>query len=177
MDGGDSLLDQPGVFFQHLAADHHGHDFLLFLDLPVDVVFHIGVVRIQGDHTGRPAGGSPALDRRGGPIAYLEKGQQTGGNPAPAQRFLFGPQTGVVRPGPGSVLEQPGFAGHQVHDAALVHQVVIHGDDEAVVDQDVVGQVLPTLGLNIVDFHEPQELDSLNGFFPYRGNHLPRKGV
>ena len=61
--------DDPGT------GDHRG-DFMLFLRLPVDVLFHIGMIGVQRYHFGRAPRGSPALDCRCRAVAYLEKRKQ-----------------------------------------------------------------------------------------------------
>ena len=61
-----------------------------------------------------------------------------------------------MEPVPLAVFEQPGLAGPEVHDPAGVHQVVADGLDEAVVDDDVIREVLAGFGLDVVDGLEPQ---------------------
>jgi hypothetical protein len=165
------------VLLQHLAADHHGYDLLLFGHLPVDILLHVRVIGVQGNHARRPARGAAALDGRCGAVAHPQERQQPGRDPAAAQRFLLGPQGGVVGAGSRAVLEQAGLAGDQVRDPPRIHQVVLDGDDEAVVNQDIVRQVLPALGLDVIDLHEPQELNPLNRLFFHGRNLLPWKSI
>jgi putative transposase len=67
-----------------------------------------------------------------------------------------------------SCVDQTQGAGHahpQVHDSALFDQRVINTLDEAVMDDYVVSEVLPAVGLDVVNFMSASELDVDNGLF------------
>src|SRR6185312_12304846 len=83
------------------------------------------------DHLGRAPRGAAALDRARGAVADLEKAHQAGRAAAAGQLFAFAAQAGEVRAGAGAVFEQAGLTYPQVHDAALVDEVVTDALDEA----------------------------------------------
>ena len=58
---------------QVLDALGHGGDLQLLADLPVDEHLDVGVIEIEADHLGGPAGGAARLDRAGGAVADLEE--------------------------------------------------------------------------------------------------------
>ncbi len=89
------------------------------------------MVGIEYDHLGGPAGGSAGLHRRGRTVGDLQKGEQPGGNAAAGEVFVGGPDFGEIGARARTVLEEPGFPGDEIHDAALVHQIVLDIQDEA----------------------------------------------
>ena len=112
------------------AGDERG-DLLLFLHLPVDEFQDVRMVDIDDDHLRRAARGAAGLDRTGGPVADLQEAHEAGRLAAARQGLGLAAQVGEVGAGAGAVLEQSGLAHPQVHDAALVHQVVVDRLDEA----------------------------------------------
>src|SRR5207344_1979654 len=71
------------------------------------------------------------LDRTRGAVADLEEAHQARGPSAAGKLFAFAAQPREVRAGAGAVFEQAGFTHPQVHDAALVDEVVLDTLDEA----------------------------------------------
>src|SRR5206468_10929295 len=80
---------------------------------------------------GRAARGAAALDRAGGAVADLEKTHQAGRAAAAGKLFAFAAQAREVGAGAGAVFEQARLTHPEVHDAALVDEVVTHALDEA----------------------------------------------
>jgi hypothetical protein len=112
------------------AGDQRGH--LLLLDhLPVDVVLDVGVVDVDGDHLGRAARGAARLDRARGAVADLEEAHQPRRLAAAREPLALAAQLGEVGAGARAVFEQPRLAHPEVHDPALVDEIVLDRLDEA----------------------------------------------
>ena len=73
----------------------------------------------------------PRLDRARGAVADLEEAHQAGRAAAAGKLFAFAAQAREVRAGAGAVFEQARLAHPEVHDAALVDEVVLDALDEA----------------------------------------------
>ncbi len=125
------LEDRLEVALDHLGAGGERRDLLLLLHLPVDVGFDVGVIDVDHHHLGRAPGGAARLDRAGGPVADLQKGHQARGAAAAGELFVLAAQRREVGTGAGAIFEQARLAHPQVHDAALVDEVVGDGLDEA----------------------------------------------
>ena len=112
------------------AGDQRGH--LLLLDrLPHHVFLDVGMIEVDGDHLGGAAGGAAGLDGAGGAVADLEEAHQARGLAAARQGLVGGADGREIGAGAGAVLEQARFTDPEVHDAALVHQIVGDRLDEA----------------------------------------------
>ena len=114
-----------------LGAGDEGGDLLLLVHLPVDVLLDVGVIDVDDDHLGGAAGGAARLDGAGGAVADLEEAHQAGGLAAAGEAFAFAAQLGEVGAGARAVLEEARLADPEVHDAALVDEVVVDRLDEA----------------------------------------------
>ncbi len=114
-----------------LGAGDESGDLLLLLHLPVDIGLDIGMVGVDHDHLGGAARGAARLDRAGGAVADLEEAHQAGRAAAAGKPFAFAAQPREIGAGAGAVFEQPRLAHPQVHDAALVDEVVLDALDEA----------------------------------------------
>ena len=112
------------------AGDQRG-DLLLLAHLPVDVVLDVRVIDVDHHHLGGAAGGAARLDGAGGAVADLEEAHQAGRLAAARQALAFAAQPREVGAGARAVLEQARLAHPQVHDAALVDEVVLDALDEA----------------------------------------------
>ncbi len=119
------------VLLVDLGAGDQRRDLLLLLHLPVDIGLDVGMVGIDHDHLGRTTRGAARLDRTGGAVADLEEAHQARRAAAAGQLFAFAAQAGEVRAGAGAVFEQARLAHPEVHDAALVDEVVADALDEA----------------------------------------------
>ena len=106
-------------------------DLLLLDDLPVDEILDVRVIHVADHHLGRPARRAARLDRAGRPIADLEEAHQPRGLAAAGEALVAGPQRREVRARARPVFEQPRLAGPQVHDPAVVDQIVLDRLDEA----------------------------------------------
>ncbi len=125
--GGELLLVLGKVLG---TLDHRSH--LEFLaDLPADELADVGMIDIEADHFGGAAGGASALDGRGGAIADLQEAHQAAAATAAGERLVLAAQRGEVGSGAGAVLEESSLADPQIHDAALVDEVVADRLDEA----------------------------------------------
>ena len=123
-DRGRVLLEQAR------AGDQRRH--LLFLDhLPVDEVLDVGMIGVDDDHLGRTPRGPTRLDGTGRPVADLEEAHQPRAAAAAGQALALATQAGEIGAGAGAVLEQARLADPQVHDPALVDEIVLHALDEA----------------------------------------------
>ena len=125
------LHDRVQVPVAQLRAGDQGGDLLLLDHLPVDVVLDVRVVDVDADHLGRAPRGAARLDGAGRAVADLEERHQPGGLAAAREQLVLAAQLGEVGAGARAVLEQPGLAHPQVHDAAVVDQVVLDRLDEA----------------------------------------------
>ena len=106
-------------------------DFLLLDHLPVDERLDIRMVDVEDHHLGGAARGAAGLDGARGPVADLEEAHQARRLAAAGQPFAFAAQPGEVRAGAGAVFEQARLAHPQIHDAALIDEVVGDRLDEA----------------------------------------------
>ena len=89
------------------------------------------MVGIDDHHLGGAPRGAAGLDGARRAVADLQKAHQPGRLAAAGQLFALAAQAGKIRAGAGAVFEQPRLAHPQVHDAALVDEVVGDGLDEA----------------------------------------------
>ncbi len=139
-------LDQLG------AGDQRG-DLLLLLDLPVDEGLDVGMVDVDDHHLGGAARRAARLDRAGGAVADLEEAHQAGRAAAAGELLVLAAQAGEIGAGAGAVFEQARLAHPQIHDAALVDEVVGDRLDEAGVRLRVlVGRLgLGQLAARVVD--------------------------
>ena len=89
------------------------------------------MVDVDHDHLGRAARRAAGLDGAGRAIADLEEGHEAGRLAAARQFLVLAAQAREIGAGARAVLEQAGFTHPEVHDAALVDEVVGDGLDEA----------------------------------------------
>ncbi len=89
------------------------------------------MVGVDHDHLGRAARGAAGLDGASRAVADLEEAHQAARAAAAGQPFAFAAQAREVGAGAGAVFEQARLAHPEVHDAALVDEVVIDALDEA----------------------------------------------
>ena len=129
---------------QQLRTAHQRRDLLLLHHLPGDEVLDVGVVDIDDDHLGGAPGGAARLDGAGGAIADLEEAHQARGLAPARERFALAAQVGEVGARARAVLEEPRLAHPEVHDPAVVDEVVLDALDEAGVR---LGVLVGRLGL------------------------------
>ena len=121
-------LEAPGV--DSRPGDQRG-DLPLLQDLPVDEFLDVRVVDVDDDHLGRAPRRAARLDGARRAVPHLEEAHQSRGLAAAGEVLVRRPHGGEVGPRARAVLEQARLADPQVHDAALVHQVVGDALDEA----------------------------------------------
>ena len=80
------------VLAGQFGPGNQGGDFLFFLDLPGNELFHVRVIDVDDHHLGRPAGGAAGFDGARGAVADLEETHQAGGFAASRKPFAFGPE-------------------------------------------------------------------------------------
>ena len=125
------LHDGLEMFLAGLGAGHEGGDLLLLAHLPVDEGLDVRMVDVDDDHLGGAARGAARLDGAGGAVADLQERHEAGRLAAAGQLLALAAQPGEVGAGAGAVFEQARLAHPQVHDAALVDEVVLDALDEA----------------------------------------------
>ena len=116
---------------QKLRSAHQRGDLLLLDHLPGDEVLDVGVVDVDDDHLGGAPGGAARLDGAGGAVADLEEAHQARRLASARERLALAAQVGEVRARARAVLEEPRLAHPEVHDPALVDEVVPDALDEA----------------------------------------------
>src|SRR5262249_30253756 len=158
-------------------AGHEGGHFLLFHDLPADELHHVRMVEVEADHLCGPARGPARLDRSRGAVADLEEGHEPGGLTAAGQRFVLAAERREVGSRARAVLEDPGLARPEIHDAAVIDQIVGHGLDETVVDDDTLREVLPDLRLDVVNRLEADRLHADDALIPQGRERLAREAL
>ena len=125
------LHDRLEVLGEDLRAGDQRGDLLLLAHLPVDVLLDVRVIDVDHHHLGGAARGAARLDGAGGAIADLEEAHQAGGLATAGELLAFAAQRREIGAGAGAVFEQARLAYPQVHDAALVDEVVGDRLDEA----------------------------------------------
>src|SRR5438270_1288872 len=89
------------------------------------------MIDVDDDHLGGAPCRAAGLDRAGGAVADSQKAHQPRGAAAAGKRLAFATDLREIRAGPGAVFEEPRLAYPEVHDAALVDEVVGDRLDEA----------------------------------------------
>src|SRR5687768_7436209 len=125
------LHHQVEVLTTYDRTRHQSRDLLLLDHFPVDELLDIGVVYVYNHHLGSPSGRPTRLDSPRCPVPYLQERDQPARLATARQLLVLSPQRGEVRARPRAVLEDTSLSRPQVHDPALVHQVVIDTLDEA----------------------------------------------
>ena len=125
------LQDGAQMPLVDLRAGDEVRDLLLFGDLPVDELLDVRMVGIEDDHLGGAARGAAGFDRARGAVADLEEAHQARRLAAARELFAFAAELGEIRAGARAVFEQPRLAHPQIHDPALVDEVVGDRLDEA----------------------------------------------
>ena len=112
------------------SGDQRGH-LLLLPDLPVDEPLDVRMIGVADHHLRRAARGAAGLDGAGSSVADSEEAHQSRRFAAARERLALAAERGEVRAGARAVFEYPGLADPEIHDSALVHQVVVDRLDEA----------------------------------------------
>ena len=125
------LEHRAQVLLVDLRAGDEARDLLLLGHLPVDELLDVGMIDVDDHHLGRAARGAAGLDGARGAVADLEKAHQAGRLAAAREPFAGAAQLGEIGAGAGAVFEQPRLAHPQIHDPALVDEIVGDRLDEA----------------------------------------------
>ncbi len=156
------VLDARNV----LAAEVHVEpgiaqdaDLLLFPRFGLDELLDIGVVHVEDDHFRGPAGGAARLDCARGRVGAAHERNRPAGRAARAEQFLARPDAGEVDARTRPALEDQALFLVPIQDR--VHRVV-NRQDEAVMHPQASREILPALGLDVVDLHRAKELDSVH---------------
>ena len=88
------------------------------------------MVEVEAHHLGRPPCGAARLDRSRRAVADLEKGHEPRGLAAARQRLVLAAKPREIGAATGAVLEDAGLPGPEVHDPAVIDEIVGHGLDE-----------------------------------------------
>ena len=88
------------------------------------------MIDVHDNHFRRATGRAAGFDRAGGAVADLEEGHQARGGAAAREFFLFAAQLREIGAGAGAVFEQTRLAHPQIHDAAVIDEIVRDGLDE-----------------------------------------------
>ncbi len=123
--------DRLGVPSQQLRAGDQRCDLLLLDHLPVDERLDVGMIDVDDHHLRGAPRRAAGLDRPGGPVADLEEAHQPRGSAAAGQPLAVAAQGREVRAGARAVLEEPRLPDPEVHDPALVDEIVGDALDEA----------------------------------------------
>ena len=126
-----SLEDGVEPLGQDLRAGDERRNLLLLDHLPVDVVLDVRVVDVHHHHLCRAPRGAARLDGAGRAVADLEEAHQARRLASARQRLVLAAKLGEIRSGARAIFEQAGLAHPEVHDAALVDEVVLDRLDEA----------------------------------------------
>ena len=106
-------------------------DLLLFVHLPVDIGLDVGMIDVDDDHLGGAAGRAARLDRARRAVADLQERHEARRAPAAGKLLVLAAQRREVGAGAGAVFEDARLAHPEVHDPALVDEIVGHRLDEA----------------------------------------------
>ena len=104
---------------------------MLLAHLPFDVILDVGVVDVDDDHLGRAPRRAARLDRARRAVADLEEGHEAGGFAAARELLVLAAQLREIGAGARAIFEQARLAHPEIHDAALVDEIVGDGLDEA----------------------------------------------
>ena len=116
---------------RELRAGNQCRHLLLLDNLPVDIGLDIRMVDIDRHHLCGAACRPARLDGAGGAVTDAKEAHQAGRAAAAGQALALTADTAEVRTGARTVFEQACLADPKVHDAAIIHQVVTDGLDEA----------------------------------------------
>src|SRR5579862_2364204 len=157
------------MFFENARAYDEIGDLALFAHLPIHEIFDVGMIGVEHDHFRCAARRSAGLDRSRGAIENFEERHQAAGGAATRELLTGCAELREVGSAAAAALKNTCFAQHAVEDPAFVNEIVLNGQDKAVVDDDVASEERPALGLNVVDRHFTQRqygFDAHQTFLP-----------
>ena len=138
------LKDRLEMALDDFRAGDQRRDLLLLPDLPVDERLDVGMVGVDDHHLRRAARRAAGFDRARRTVADLQERHQAAGASAARQLLVRAAQRREIRARPRTVFEQARLAHPQVHDAAVVDEIVGDRLDEAGVRlRMLVGRLRP----------------------------------
>ncbi len=186
--GPDRREDVVEPLLVDLRAGHQRGHLLLLEHLPVDEVLDIRVIHVADHHLRRAPRRAARLDGARRPVADLQEAHQPRRLAAARKALIGRAQAREVGARARAVLEEPRLAGPEIHDAAIVHQIVGDRLDEAgmglrmLVGGGRLGQ-LPGLEIDVV-MPLPRTVDAVGPVQPgveplraVRRAHLARQHV
>ncbi len=125
------LHDRVEVFLRGERAGDEVGDFLLFVNFPRDELLDVRMVDVQHDHLCGAPRRAAGFDSAGRAIPDAQKRHETRRRSASGELFAGAAQFGKVGAGPAAILKDARFPHPQIHDAALVDEIVVYTLDEA----------------------------------------------
>ena len=126
--GPEDRLQMP---LDDLGAGGERRDLLLLVHLPVDEGLDVGMIDVDHHHLGRAPRRAARLDRARRAVADLQERHEAGRAPAAGELLVLAAQSREIGAGAGAVFEQARLAHPEVHDPALVDEIVGDRLDEA----------------------------------------------
>src|SRR5277367_2211209 len=117
------------------------------------------MVDVENHHFGGATGLATGLDGAGGGIGTAHEADGPRSRAAALEQLVGRADLRQVDPGPRAALEDHSLLGVPVEDG--VH-LVLHRQDEAVVNAQICAQVFTALGLNVVDIHHTDLFDTFD---------------
>ncbi len=88
------------------------------------------MIQVETNHLGCPACGATGFDGACCPVPDFKKAHETAGSTASAEFLSLSPYIGKIRSHTRSVFEYARFPDPEVHNAAIIYQVIFHTQDE-----------------------------------------------
>ncbi len=123
--------DEVQVLFRELRAGDERRHLLLLDHLPFDVGFDVGMIDIDRHHLGGAPGRAARLDGARRAVADPQEAHQARRAPAARKPLALAAHLREIRAAARAVLEDARLAHPQIHDPALVDEIVIDRLDEA----------------------------------------------
>ncbi len=84
------------------------------------------MVKVKTHHFSGTPGGSARFDSSGSAVANFQKAHQARRSSSARKLFAFAPDAGEVGSYARTIFEYTGFAHPQVHNTAIVYQIIIY---------------------------------------------------
>ena len=112
------------------TSDQRGNLLLLF-HLPVNKLFNIWMINIQANHLRGTSSGSTRLNRTRRSVTNSQEAHQAAALTAAAQLLSFRPNLTKISSNPRAILKDSCLSGPEVHDSALINQIILHTQNKA----------------------------------------------
>src|SRR5439155_12657587 len=113
------------------ASGDERRDLLLLVDLPRDEALDVGMVEVEADYFRGAARRAARLDRARRAIADLQEAHQARRLAAARQLLVLTAQRREIRARARAIFEKPRLARPQIHDPALVDEIVLDSLNES----------------------------------------------